>query len=673
MPSNHPRSNSQVLRTLGQSRHRQCEHAERGDEVFLRVGEGDSLAVVAVAHVDGFGCTADGDRLDAGVRVDRLHHRLVAVERATSHGNREVIVVRGEYERLKMIARRVADDDVVGGESFREPAGFAVETRELRGIRRRHLHELFVREHGRKLLIVPDGGVAHFLEHAVAAGRRPVGRDRERHVFLGGRDVGGRAVQLDVAARRPDEADAVLAELREVFVLERNAVNDDEAFGEEAVRACHAQLARGAGVDAFAKMRDDGLVGGQRVAHALLVALFQLERKNAVLQRLFGRFGAEEAGVVIEIARESFRANERKAADRARRAPHQRLHLGEALEIASGVAQLRLIAAQSGGVAVRRLPLVAVPGERAGGPARKRVPRQVIVEIDEARIDEAVRLDDVDIVRHGHVRARVFDDAVFHEHDTVLDHLVGRDERAAQRVRLSQGSRGKEKNGEQGSHASSSQKHRPLSPIRSGAAAASAAVFRESPAPEAGAAPPRDGEEIPVILSRRSATKDLKIRRACKFFGDPCRSGVSPFDVSVEGEKTMNTKLTLQRIGAVLAGLLAIFVLTTAVDIVLHATGVYPPWSEPIGDGLSALVTAYRIVISVAGCYIAARLAPDNPMRHALVLGGIGVALSLAGAIATWNARLGPQWYPLALVAVALPCAWAGGLLNVIEQHVNAF
>jgi hypothetical protein len=134
----------------------------------------------------------------------------------------------------------------------------------------------------------------------------------------------------------------------------------------------------------------------------------------------------------------------------------------------------------------------------------------------------------------------------------------------------------------------------------------------------------------------------------------------------------MRTKLTLQRVGAVLAGLLAIFVLTTAVDIVLHALGVYPPWSEPIGNGLSALATAYRIVISVAGCYIAARLAPDNPMRHALVLGGIGVALSLLGAIATWNAGLGPQWYPLALVAVALPCAWTGGLLHVVEQHVNA-
>ncbi len=32
----------------------------------------------------------------------------------------------------------------------------------------------------------------------------------------------------------------------------------------------------------------------------------------------------------------------------------------------------------------------------------------------------------------------------------------------------------------------------------------------------------------------------------------------------------------------------------------------------------------------------------------------------------TWDRgpEFGPHWYPLALVATALPCAWAGGLLH---------
>jgi len=118
-------------------------------------------------------------------------------------------------------------------------------------------------------------------------------------------------------------------------------------------------------------------------------------------------------------------------------------------------------------------------------------------------------------------------------------------------------------------------------------------------------------------------------------------------------------------IGAVFAGLIVIFVLSTAVDVVLHATGVFPPWGKPMSDPLFALATAYRIVISIGGCYIAARMAPDRPMKHALALGIIGVVVSIAATIATWNRgpEFGPKWYPIALVVVAMPCAWFGGKL----------
>jgi len=123
-------------------------------------------------------------------------------------------------------------------------------------------------------------------------------------------------------------------------------------------------------------------------------------------------------------------------------------------------------------------------------------------------------------------------------------------------------------------------------------------------------------------------------------------------------------KQTLRRIGAVFGGLVAIFVLSTAVDVVLHVTGFYPPWTEPINDLQAGVATAYRIVISIFGCWLAARLAPDQPMKHAIALGIVGVILSLIGALATWNAHLGPQWYALVLVAVSLPCAWLGGRLR---------
>ena len=37
-------------------------------------------------------------------------------------------------------------------------------------------------------------------------------------------------------------------------------------------------------------------------------------------------------------------------------------------------------------------------------------------------------------------------------------------------------------------------------------------------------------------------------------------------------------KNTLKSIGAVLAGFVAVFVLSLGTDVVLHATGVFPPW-----------------------------------------------------------------------------------------------
>ncbi len=126
--------------------------------------------------------------------------------------------------------------------------------------------------------------------------------------------------------------------------------------------------------------------------------------------------------------------------------------------------------------------------------------------------------------------------------------------------------------------------------------------------------------------------------------------------------ETQRPRRVLRRIGAVLAGLLAIFVLSTATDVALHATGVYPPWSERMSDALFLLALAYRIVYGVAGCYIAARLAPDRPMQHALALGAVGVVFSTAGAVAMWDA--GPAWYSLAVIAIAMPCAWAGGRLG---------
>ena len=119
-------------------------------------------------------------------------------------------------------------------------------------------------------------------------------------------------------------------------------------------------------------------------------------------------------------------------------------------------------------------------------------------------------------------------------------------------------------------------------------------------------------------------------------------------------------------VGALLAGLIVGAGLSLGSDQVLHMLQVYPPWGQPMAGSLFVLATAYRTVYSVVGSYLAARLAPTRPMGHALVLGVVAAVVSLAGAVATWHKgpEFGPKWYPLALVLLAMPCAWLGGALH---------
>lgn len=121
----------------------------------------------------------------------------------------------------------------------------------------------------------------------------------------------------------------------------------------------------------------------------------------------------------------------------------------------------------------------------------------------------------------------------------------------------------------------------------------------------------------------------------------------------------------LRSLGAVLAGVAAIVVLSLGTDVVLHVLGVYPPWDQTMSDQLALLATAYRTLYAVVGSYITARLAPNRPLQHALVIGLIGIVLNAGAAIATWNHAppYGPHWYPVVLIVISLPCAWVGGKL----------
>jgi hypothetical protein len=130
--------------------------------------------------------------------------------------------------------------------------------------------------------------------------------------------------------------------------------------------------------------------------------------------------------------------------------------------------------------------------------------------------------------------------------------------------------------------------------------------------------------------------------------------------------------MTTKSIWAIAAGLIFVVAVTTLVDILLHAVGVFPPVSQPIDDTLALLATSYRIVIGIGGGWLTARLAPAKPMTHALVLGVIGTVLGVAGIVATWSLGLGPRWYPVAIAVLAIPQCWAGGAIHGLQSHSPA-
>lgn len=120
----------------------------------------------------------------------------------------------------------------------------------------------------------------------------------------------------------------------------------------------------------------------------------------------------------------------------------------------------------------------------------------------------------------------------------------------------------------------------------------------------------------------------------------------------------------VKSIGAVLAGFVVTAVASSATDMALESTGYLPTGHIYAAVPVVLSVIAYRTVFDVLGAYVAATLAPSQPMRHALILGALGTLGGLAAAVATWNMNIGPHYYALSVAAVGLPAAYLGGLLR---------
>lgn len=128
----------------------------------------------------------------------------------------------------------------------------------------------------------------------------------------------------------------------------------------------------------------------------------------------------------------------------------------------------------------------------------------------------------------------------------------------------------------------------------------------------------------------------------------------------------------LKSTGAILAGMVTGAVLSIITDMILEAAGVFPQPSEGLFDHwMLLLALIYRGVYTVLAGYVTARLAPNHPLKHAIILGSIAVVATILGSIANWDKSFAWYfaWYPIALILITLPCTWLGGKWAEKKKH----
>ncbi|MGE5206186.1 MAG: hypothetical protein ACM3PW_11250, partial [Chlamydiota bacterium] len=81
--------------------------------------------------------------------------------------------------------------------------------------------------------------------------------------------------------------------------------------------------------------------------------------------------------------------------------------------------------------------------------------------------------------------------------------------------------------------------------------------------------------------------------------------------MSDEATPTIQSAAPQRRLGqsvwAVLAGFLAVVVLSLGTDVVLHLLNIFPPLGQRMADRLFVWATIYRTAYGIVGSYLTAR------------------------------------------------------------------
>jgi hypothetical protein len=117
-------------------------------------------------------------------------------------------------------------------------------------------------------------------------------------------------------------------------------------------------------------------------------------------------------------------------------------------------------------------------------------------------------------------------------------------------------------------------------------------------------------------------------------------------------------------IGAIVLGFVLIGALSFGTDYLMRnfiMPDAYAADGSTQNMTILLITMVYVAVFAVAGCYLTGRLAPHHPLRHAMILGVLGLLFNIAGTVAMWNTA--PPWFHLLNLALVLPYAYLGGRL----------
>ena len=110
--------------------------------------------------------------------------------------------------------------------------------------------------------------------------------------------------------------------------------------------------------------------------------------------------------------------------------------------------------------------------------------------------------------------------------------------------------------------------------------------------------------------------------------------------------------------GFVLTGAL---IVGTTFAVTAAMPGAFDARQVPTSTGILLLMHLYVAVYATLGCWVAARLAPSRPMRHAMIVGVLGCLVNLANPN-IWS--MYPLWSNLVSVTTPLLWGWIAGTIR---------